>query len=52
MRIMIELDETLTVGVHIEGIIRPTQTQAYAMRALAILVDEYREDLLNNRLVK
>ena len=46
MRIVIDLDEGLTVGVHIEGVIRPTQVQAYALRNLAILADEYRDDLL------
>jgi hypothetical protein len=45
MKIVIEMDETLTVGAYIEGVYRPTQPQCRALRDLAALAADYRADL-------
>lgn len=46
MRIVIDVDETLTVGAHIEGQKSPNPAQCQALRDLAIMAGEYRSQLL------
>lgn len=46
MRVVIDIDETLTVGAHIEGVTQPTQNQCEALRELAITAGNYRSYLV------
>ena len=48
MRIVITLDESLTVGAHIEEVPDPTPLQCLALRDLAIFAGQRRYDLLDN----
>lgn len=47
MRIVIELDESLTVGANIEGVTRPSREQAEALLNLARVAGNYRQYLLD-----
>lgn len=46
MRIILTLDDTLTVGAAIEGEENPNPAQCQALRDLAIMAGEYRQHLL------
>jgi len=48
VRIIIDLDESITVGAHIEGVGKPSPQQALALRDLAITAGELREVLLGH----
>jgi hypothetical protein len=47
MRIVIDVDETLTVGICIEGVEGISQKQARALRYIAVAAGEVRDELLS-----
>ena len=48
MRIVITLDESLTVGAHIEEVPDPNPAQCLALRDLAMLAGQRRYDILDS----
>ena len=47
MRIVITLDDSLTVGAHIEEVPDPNPMQCLALRDLAMMAGQFRNILLN-----
>jgi hypothetical protein len=46
VRIIIDLDESLTIGINIEGVDRPFPNQSRALRELAVTAGYFRDALL------
>lgn len=46
MKIVLEIDESLTIGIHIDGVARPYPNQCRALRELAVTAGYFRNALL------